>query len=255
MLTLNAEGLMQKVGLAAAAIKSGERKDMGSPFRQLTPEERAIFQSVIDDLHRQFVAKLVERRKIPQATARTLADGRIYTAEQALANKLIDRDRLHPDALAVAAAPPASRRRAWSCTSDPRVPRDVLRALRSRGRRVHDPLAARRARRRRTEVPVPLVRLDPQGERAAPPKPPAWAGARATAPVGLISLASGLPFLFSETNRGRTAMRSVRTAVSGVIAVAVALVAVVVAGCATSPSAYRDRDEPINRTTGVGQRL
>jgi hypothetical protein len=48
-------------------------------------------------------------------------------------------------------------------------------------------------------------------------------------------------------------MRSVRTAVSGVIAVAVALVAVVIAGCATSPSAYRDRDEPINRTTGVGQ--
>ena len=43
---------MQKIGVAAGAIKSGERKDMGSPFRALTPEERAIFQSVIDDLQR-----------------------------------------------------------------------------------------------------------------------------------------------------------------------------------------------------------
>ena len=102
MLTLNAEGLMQKVGLAAAAIKSGERKDMGSPFRQLTPEERAIFQTVIDDLHRQFVAKLVDRRKIPQAAAATLADGRIYTAEQALGLKLIDAIGYVPDALAAA---------------------------------------------------------------------------------------------------------------------------------------------------------
>jgi protease-4 len=102
MISLNAEGLMQKVGLAAAAIKSGERKDMGSPFRQLTPEERAIFQSVIDDLHRQFVAKLVERRRITAATAATLADGRIYTAEQALGHKLIDRIGYIPDALEAA---------------------------------------------------------------------------------------------------------------------------------------------------------
>jgi protease IV len=102
MLSLNAEGLMQKVGLAAAAIKSGERKDMGSPFRQLTPEERAIFQSVIDDLHRQFVAKLVDRRKLPAATAAALADGRIYTAEQALGHKLVDRIGYMPDALEAA---------------------------------------------------------------------------------------------------------------------------------------------------------
>jgi protease-4 len=102
MISLNAEGLMQKVGLAAAAIKSGERKDMGSPFRQLTPEERAIFQAVIDNLHGQFVARLVERRQIPAATAATLADGRIYTAEQALGHRLIDRIGYIPDALEVA---------------------------------------------------------------------------------------------------------------------------------------------------------
>jgi len=99
MVSLNAEGLMQKLGLSTAAIKSGERKDMGSPFRPLTDEERGIFQGVIDALHRQFVAKLVERRGLPPAEALALADGRIYTAEQALASRLIDRVGYMPDAI------------------------------------------------------------------------------------------------------------------------------------------------------------
>ena len=102
MVTLNAEGLMQKLGLAAAAIKSGERKDMGSPFRALTDEERKIFQSVIDGLHGQFVGKLVESRKLPPETAKTLADGRVYTAQQALELKLIDRIGYMDDALQIA---------------------------------------------------------------------------------------------------------------------------------------------------------
>jgi protease-4 len=91
MLSLNAEGLMQKLGLSTAAFKSGERKDMGSPFRALTDEERKIFQSVIDGMHGQFVARVVEARKLPVDVARTIADGRVYTAQQALDLKLIDR--------------------------------------------------------------------------------------------------------------------------------------------------------------------
>jgi protease-4 len=102
MLSFNAEGLMQKLGVSANAIKSADRKDMGSPFRALTPEERAIFQSVIDDLYRQFVAKVVDRRKLSDATARTLADGRVYTAEQALGHRLIDRIGYMPEALDLA---------------------------------------------------------------------------------------------------------------------------------------------------------
>jgi len=102
MVTLNAEGLMQKLGLAAAAIRSGERKDMGSPFRTLTDEERKIFQSVIDGLHGQFVSRLVEARKLPLETAKTLADGRVYTAQQALELKLIDRIGYMDDALQIA---------------------------------------------------------------------------------------------------------------------------------------------------------
>jgi protease-4 len=90
MISVNAEGLMQKLGVAATAIKSAEHKDMGSPFRQLTAEERGIFQSIINDMQGQFVAKVVANRKLSPETARKLADGRVYTAEQALAHKLVD---------------------------------------------------------------------------------------------------------------------------------------------------------------------
>jgi protease-4 len=102
MLSLNAEGLMQKLGLSAATIKSGERKDMGSPFRALTDEERAIFQSVIDGLYAQFLARLVESRKLAPDAARAIADGRIYTARQALERGLVDRIGYMPDAIEAA---------------------------------------------------------------------------------------------------------------------------------------------------------
>ena len=102
MVTLSAEGLLQKLGLSTTTIKSAERKDMGSPFRALTDEERKIFQSVIDSLYGQFVAKLAESRKLPLETARRVADGRIYTAQQALDLKLIDRIGYMPDAIEVA---------------------------------------------------------------------------------------------------------------------------------------------------------
>jgi protease-4 len=102
MVTANVEGLLGKLGVAANTIKSAEHKDMGSPFRSLTPEERAIFQSVIDELQRQFVAKVIERRRLPEAAARTLADGRIYTAPQALEKRLVDAIGYLPDAIEAA---------------------------------------------------------------------------------------------------------------------------------------------------------
>jgi protease-4 len=99
MVTANVEGLLGKIGVATSTFKSAEHKDMGSPFRTLTPEERAIFQSVIDELQRQFVAKVVERRRLPEAAARELADGRIYTAPQALDKRLVDAIGYMPDVL------------------------------------------------------------------------------------------------------------------------------------------------------------
>lgn len=91
MLTLNAEGLLRKVGVTPLTIKSGEKKDMGAPFRGLTEEERAIFQSVIDDLHSRFVSLISKERRLPEERVRALADGRIYTAQRALELGLVDR--------------------------------------------------------------------------------------------------------------------------------------------------------------------
>ena len=90
MLTVNAKGLMEKIGVAPLAIKSGEMKDAGSPFRPLTAEERAVFQSVIDQMYGRFVTLIARSRKIPEDRVRTFADGRIYTAEQAKALGLVD---------------------------------------------------------------------------------------------------------------------------------------------------------------------
>jgi protease-4 len=102
MISVNARDLLDKIGLSPTTIKSGEHKDMGSPFRALTPEERTIFQSIIDDLQRQFVSKLIDRRRMPADTARALADGRVYTAHQALQHKLVDRIGYMSDAIALA---------------------------------------------------------------------------------------------------------------------------------------------------------
>jgi protease IV len=102
MLTVNAQGLLEKVGVAPLAIKSGPLKDAGSPFRGLTDEERAVFQSVIDDMHGRFVRLVAESRKIPEARVRAFADGRIYTADQARALGLVDRVGYLDEAVAAA---------------------------------------------------------------------------------------------------------------------------------------------------------
>ena len=91
MLTVNANGLMEKIGVAPVAIKSGSMKDAGSPFRAMTPEERAVFQGVIDDMYARFVKLIAESRKIPEDRIRSFADGRIYTAQQAKDLGLVDR--------------------------------------------------------------------------------------------------------------------------------------------------------------------
>ena len=91
MLTVNAQGLMDKIRVAPLAIKSGPMKDAGSPFRALTQPEPQVFQGVIDDMYGRFVRLIAESRKIPEERVRSFADGRIYTAQQALALGLVDR--------------------------------------------------------------------------------------------------------------------------------------------------------------------
>jgi len=91
MLTINARGLLDKVGVEATAVTSGPRKDMGSPFRVMAPEERAIFQSLIDSFYQRFLTIVQEGRpQLQMEQIKKLADGRIYTGDQAKAAGLVD---------------------------------------------------------------------------------------------------------------------------------------------------------------------
>lgn len=88
----NVESLMAKVGVKVNVIKSGAAKDSGSPFRDMTEEEQKIFQGVIDEYYESFLDVVARNRKdrIAADVLRAAADGRVYTAPQALKLGLID---------------------------------------------------------------------------------------------------------------------------------------------------------------------
>lgn len=86
----NASELLQKIGVEFRTIQSGNLKDMGSFARDFTPEEVAVFQSVVDEAYEQFVQAVADGRKMDTETVKKLADGRIYTGKQALDLQLID---------------------------------------------------------------------------------------------------------------------------------------------------------------------
>lgn len=88
----NIEELLSKIGLEVNVIKSGEMKDAGSTFRDLTAEEKKMFQKIIDELYQKFLEVVYSRRKdaFTFEQLKETADGRIYTASQAYELKLID---------------------------------------------------------------------------------------------------------------------------------------------------------------------
>jgi protease-4 len=91
MVTVNARGLLEKIGVEPAVVTSGPRKDMGSPFRAMTDDERTIFQGVINSFYNRFLAVIKEgRHNLTEAEIQKLADGRIYSGEQAKAVGLVD---------------------------------------------------------------------------------------------------------------------------------------------------------------------
>jgi protease-4 len=99
----NLEELFNKIGMHGEKIKSGPHKDMLSPERPMTKEERAIVQEMVDDLYEQFVAVVSEGRKLDPAKVRQLADGRIYTGRQAKTLGLVDEMGAMEDAVNAAA--------------------------------------------------------------------------------------------------------------------------------------------------------
>lgn len=87
----NFQELLHKIGLFPVVIKSGEYKDIGSPVRKMAKEERKILQDFSDQIHRQFIMDIAEGRGMDQARVKALADGRIFTGEEAKHLELVDR--------------------------------------------------------------------------------------------------------------------------------------------------------------------
>ncbi len=105
----NLHGLGQKIGVEVHVIKSGPMKDMGNPFRPFGPEERKVFQQLIDDMYARFVDVVVEGRRragagLTREQILRLADGRVFTAADAKKARLVDEVGYFPDALAAALA-------------------------------------------------------------------------------------------------------------------------------------------------------
>ena len=99
----NVEELMKKIGVRGVNVKSGPNKDIGSPFQPLSPEGREILQSLVDNVHSQFVMAVAKGRGMEEAKVRKLADGRIYSGAQAQQLGLIDQFGTLQDAIELAA--------------------------------------------------------------------------------------------------------------------------------------------------------
>jgi len=95
--------LLRWAKMESVVIKSGPLKDAGSPTRPLTEAEKAYFQGLIDNMFNQFVAAVAKGRRMDEAAIRKLADGRVYTGQEANANGLVDELGTFQDAVAAAA--------------------------------------------------------------------------------------------------------------------------------------------------------
>jgi protease IV len=87
----NVEKLLDKIGVKGMVVKAGQFKDVGSPFRDMTDQEKKLLQGVIDDVHAQFIDAVANGRNIPLDDVKAIADGRIFTGRQALKLKLVDK--------------------------------------------------------------------------------------------------------------------------------------------------------------------
>lgn len=99
----NVAELVQWAGIRETVIKSVPYKDIANPMRDLVPEEQAILQRMVDDVHAQFVSAVAVGRGMPEAAVREVADGRLYSGAQALSAGLVDELGGYEDAVAIAA--------------------------------------------------------------------------------------------------------------------------------------------------------
>src|SRR6266540_5514614 len=86
----NLESLMKKVGVDYVVVKAGQFKDIGNIARPMTPEERRTLQTLLDDVHRQFIDAVAAGRKLDRARVVQFADGRVFSGAQAKSLAMID---------------------------------------------------------------------------------------------------------------------------------------------------------------------
>ncbi len=98
---INVAGLINRYGIVDNSITSGNMKEIGSPLKLMTPEETAILKSIIDEMYMQFVTVVSTGRNMDVEAVKKIADGRVYTGKQALANGLIDQLGYLEDAIEV----------------------------------------------------------------------------------------------------------------------------------------------------------
>jgi protease-4 len=87
---MNVKGLAERFNLKMETVKSGKLKDAGNPFRDMTPEDRAYWQALIDRVHGQFMSAVATGRDLKLDDVRKIADGRVLTGEEAKDLKLVD---------------------------------------------------------------------------------------------------------------------------------------------------------------------
>jgi len=87
---LNAEELLDKIGVKAVVIATGEFKDIGSLYRDMTEEEKDLWRDILDQVYADFVAVVAEARGLPESAVRDIADGSVFTGQQALEMGLVD---------------------------------------------------------------------------------------------------------------------------------------------------------------------
>lgn len=100
---LRTEELYQKIGLDVTVVKSGRYKDVGSPHREMTDSEKTYIGDLLDEVYQQFLAAVSETRGISLEEVSDLAEGRLYTGEQAVRFGLADRVGSYEDAILMAA--------------------------------------------------------------------------------------------------------------------------------------------------------
>ncbi|MBI5231842.1 MAG: signal peptide peptidase SppA [Coriobacteriales bacterium] len=95
----NVEGLLDKLGISVNTITAGKNKDVGSPFRELTPNERKRLKGQVDEVYEQFIRIVAEGRKMPTSEVRKLATGWVWTGVEAKKLGLIDEIGTYQDAV------------------------------------------------------------------------------------------------------------------------------------------------------------